>query len=62
MILCVSGKGTLVCDNGQSYEGEWSTGKRNGFGVWVSEHGDRYEGQWDDDLRQVLPAGVEADI
>jgi len=40
------GCGVLLCDNGNSYEGEWKNDKRDGFGTARYSSGDVYDGQW----------------
>ena len=40
------GTGVLLCDNGNSYEGEWKKDKRDGLGVARYSSGDVYDGQW----------------
>ncbi|KAL3823819.1 hypothetical protein ACHAXA_011606, partial [Cyclostephanos tholiformis] len=41
------GIGVLLCDNGNSYEGEWKKDKRDGLGVARYSSGDVYDGQWE---------------
>lgn len=40
------GCGVLLCDNGNSYEGEWKNDKRDGFGTARYSSGDVYDGEW----------------
>ena len=40
------GFGVLLCDNGNSYEGEWKNDKRDGLGIARYSSGDVYDGQW----------------
>lgn len=40
------GCGVLLCDNGNSYEGEWKNDKRDGIGTARYSSGDVYDGQW----------------
>ncbi|KAL9182818.1 hypothetical protein ACHAXT_004097 [Thalassiosira profunda] len=40
------GFGVLLCDNGNSYEGEWNKDKRDGLGIARYSSGDVYDGQW----------------
>ena len=40
------GKGKTVYPNGDTYEGEYDKGKRQGYGVYSFSDGERYEGQW----------------
>lgn len=35
--------------NGDTYEGQYSYGKRDGFGVCISKEGSLYEGYWEND-------------
>ena len=46
------GFGVLLCDNGNSYEGEWKKDKRDGLGVARYSSGDVYDGQWHRGRRQ----------
>ena len=46
------GFGMLLCDNGNSYEGEWKKDKRDGLGVARYSSGDVYDGQWHRGRRQ----------
>ena len=38
--------GTWVYDNGDTYVGEWSYGRRDGKGVYTYSDGDTYDGEW----------------
>lgn len=40
------GFGILLCDNGNSYEGDWRKDKRDGLGIARYSSGDVYDGQW----------------
>lgn len=40
------GFGVLLCDNGNSFEGEWKNDKRDGIGIARYSSGDVYDGQW----------------
>lgn len=40
------GFGVLICDNGNSYEGEWTKDKRDGLGIARYSSGDVYDGEW----------------
>ncbi|KAL7434361.1 hypothetical protein ACHAXM_004017 [Skeletonema potamos] len=40
------GFGVLICDNGNSYEGEWKKDKRDGLGIARYSSGDVYDGEW----------------
>jgi len=40
------GFGVLICDNGNSYEGEWKKDKRDGVGIARYSSGDVYDGEW----------------
>ena len=42
----INGKGKIVYDDGDSYEGEWKDDKAHGFGVYISHNGSVYEGYW----------------
>jgi len=46
------GFGVLLCDNGNSYEGEWKKDKRDGLGIARYSSGDVYDGQWQKGKRQ----------
>lgn len=46
------GFGVLLCDNGNSYEGEWKKDKRDGLGIARYSSGDVYDGQWHRGKRQ----------
>ena len=46
------GFGVLLCDNGNSYEGEWKKDKRDGLGVARYSSGDVFDGQWHRGRRQ----------
>jgi len=43
------GKGTLIWDNGDMYEGLWKNDERCGEGKIVFQNGDVYEGTWEND-------------
>ena len=46
------GQGKMLYTNGKTYEGEWSLGKRNGYGVLKRKNGDiEYEGEWKEDKK-----------
>jgi len=32
--------------NGESYDGEWVGGHKEGNGIWKGSHGSSYMGQW----------------
>lgn len=40
------GKGKMVWDNGDSYDGDWVYGAMHGYGVYIYSDGGRYEGNW----------------
>lgn len=44
-------RGTMRYDNGNTYEGEWINGIREGSGRMVYSNGDVYEGEWKNDKR-----------
>lgn len=46
------GFGVLICDNGNSYEGEWKRDKRDGLGIARYSSGDVYDGEWTKGKRQ----------
>jgi len=47
-----NGFGVLICDNGNSYEGEWKKDKRDGVGIARYSSGDVYDGLWKRGKRQ----------
>lgn len=47
-----NGFGVLICDNGNSYEGEWKKDKRDGVGIARYSSGDVYDGEWKRGKRQ----------
>lgn len=47
------GKGIMIYNNGDRYEGEWKAGRRHGEGKETWINGVVYEGQWKDGKRQV---------
>jgi len=47
--------------NGDSYDGEWKNGKKNGYGVYVSEDGQIYEGYWVDNRKEGQGKEVDPD-
>jgi hypothetical protein len=44
-------EGRIVFANGDSYEGQWSMGAKNGSGKYRCASGVTYEGRWKDDMR-----------
>lgn len=54
------GKGKMIYDNGDVYEGEWFDGKENGYGIryaYFEDEGElhkEYEGEWKDNKREGL--------
>ena len=44
------GKGVLINDHHDRFEGRWKDGKLNGEGSVTHEDGERYEGEWKNDL------------
>lgn len=48
---CVNGKGKMVYTNGDSYEGDFVNGKRDGHGTYTFKNGQVYVGQFTDGLR-----------
>lgn len=45
------GKGRIIYENNDVYEGEWKLGQRSGKGVYRYSNGDVYDGQWAGDLK-----------
>ena len=45
-------EGTYRYDNGDSYTGEWKSGKKHGQGVYTWADGQRYAGQWVEGRKQ----------
>jgi hypothetical protein len=43
------GKGKLVLENGDIYEGNWKNGKKSGHGIYLYLSGLKYNGNWEDD-------------
>jgi len=43
------GKGKLVLENGDIYEGNWKNGKKSGHGIYLYSNGLKYNGNWEDD-------------
>ena len=43
------GKGKLVLENGDVYEGHWREGKKEGHGIYVYANGIKYNGTWKND-------------
>ncbi len=43
------GKGKLVLENGDIYEGHWKEGKKEGHGIYVYANGIKYNGTWKND-------------
>ena len=43
------GKGTLVYQGNEKYEGDWVFGKREGTGRFTYADGAVFDGQWQDD-------------
>ena len=41
--------GVWIYPNGDTYEGEFADGKRNGKGVYHYANGEEYNGDWVDD-------------
>ena len=45
----------MIYGNGDTYQGSWKEGKRDGTGIWLSvEDGFSYEGDW----KSGMPDGV----
>jgi len=49
--LCPEGNGLMLFDNGDTYEGSWSQGKKNGTGKMTYRNGDTYNGSWENDMK-----------
>ena len=43
------GKGKLVLENGDFYEGHWENGRKHGQGIYVYASGIKYNGTWKND-------------
>ena len=43
------GKGKLVLENGDVYEGNWKEGQKNGQGIYLYASGIKYNGTWKND-------------
>ena len=43
------GKGTLIWENGNKYEGKWLDGFEHGEGIYTWEYGSLYVGIWNKD-------------
>ena len=43
------GKGKLVLENGDIYEGHWREGRKEGHGIYVYANGIKYNGTWKND-------------
>ena len=43
------GKGKLVLENGDVYEGHWKEGQKDGHGIYVYANGIKYNGTWKND-------------
>ena len=43
------GKGKLVLENGDVYEGHWREGRKEGHGIYVYANGIKYNGTWKND-------------
>ena len=44
-----NGKGRLIYENGELYEGQWTNDLKHGKGVFIHADGTRYEGEWLED-------------
>ena len=42
------GKGHYTWFHGETYDGEWIQGCKNGFGIWKGIFNDSYMGEWRD--------------
>ena len=45
------GKGVLIYNNGDKYEGEWKKDKKEGEGVFIDRNG-KYEGEYKNDMKE----------
>ncbi len=43
------GKGKLILENGDVYEGHWKEGRKEGHGIYVYANGIKYNGTWKND-------------
>lgn len=43
------GKGKLILENGDVYEGHWKEGQKDGHGIYVYANGIKYNGTWKND-------------
>ena len=48
---CPEGTGVMLFDNGDTYEGEWSQGKKHGHGIMTYYNRDVYDGDWANDMK-----------
>jgi hypothetical protein len=46
------GKGKMIYNNGDMYEGDWKNDKMEGYGKFIYNNGDIYEGDWKDNKRE----------
>jgi len=44
------GKGRLIHQDGDVYEGEWKDNKASGKGLYIHYDGAKYEGDWENDI------------
>ena len=47
----LQGKHCVRAPNGDTYDGWWVNGKREGQGIYFYANGDRYEGDWKNDCK-----------
>ena len=40
----------MLYGNGETYEGEWRSDKRHGYGILKDSYGEIYNGDWENDL------------
>ena len=46
--------GTFRYLNGDIYQGDWSSGKKNNFGSYFYANGDTYRGNWVEDKKNGM--------
>lgn len=54
-------KGPMTLKNGATYQGQWMSGLRDGYGVQLWPDGSRYEGNWRNDKANGQGKLVHAD-
>ena len=56
----INGKGKIITNNGDEYEGDWVDNKANGFGTYRSKEV-KYEGKWKNDRQEGIGTEIWAD-